>query len=79
MKRRGKVDICPLASISNHVFLLSQLAPPHADALNKRLLKFWAGADYISSPYTTLTICAKGKRNSVPSFQWHRDQKKPYC
>lgn len=70
MKRRGNVDICPLAS-SNHVTLLSQLALPHADALNKGLLKFWPGADYISAPHTTLSICAKGRSSLVPLFQWH--------
>lgn len=78
MKRRGNVDICPLASRSNHVALLSQLALLHADALNKGLLKFWPRADY-SAPRTTLSICAKGRSNWVPSFQWHQDQKKPYC
>lgn len=59
MKRRGNVDICPLASSSNHITLLSQLALPHADALNKGLLKFWPRAQDMSAPHRVLSIYAK--------------------
>lgn len=59
MKRRGNVDICPLASRSNHVTLLSQLALPHADALNKGLLKFWPRADLFCSTHNSEYLCKR--------------------
>lgn len=55
--------LLPAAAIT----LLSQLALPHADMLNKGLLKFWPGDGYISASYMTLEYLCKRQEQLGPT------------